>query len=113
MHEEHHTKAGVPWRRRAVLVDRVTASAAESVLIAFIGQDGARSFGERTYGVPTGNQLVDLSDGAVLVLTGARMLDRRVTGCDSPITPDEVSDTRGTDGDPVLDTATDWLHATC
>lgn len=98
----------------AVLTDRETASAAEPVVIAFTGQEQVRTFGERTFGVPTRNLLFDLSDGAMLVLSTSRMVDRTGTAYDGSITPDEVIETDATtNGDPVLDAATDWLTATC
>lgn len=102
--------AGTPV---AVLTDRETASAAESVVIAFTGQDRVRTFGERTYGVPTRNLPFDLPDGGLLVLSTSRMVDRNGTAYESSITPDEVIRTRGVGGDPVLEAATGWLHATC
>jgi carboxyl-terminal processing protease len=61
----------------AVLTSRLTASAGEAVVMAFRGRPRARSFGEATAGVPTGNAQHRLADGAELYLTGAIGVDRR------------------------------------
>jgi carboxyl-terminal processing protease len=48
----------------AVLTSRLTASAGVAVVMAFRGRPRARSFGEATAGVPTGNAQHRLADGA-------------------------------------------------
>ena len=98
----------------AVLTDGQTASAAESVLIAFRGRPNTRSFGEPTWGVPTGNVEVPLSDGAMLVLTEVRMADRTSKVYDGKIAPDSpvTADSfyRGTDKDSVMQAGVAWLQ---
>ncbi|MFJ6775483.1 S41 family peptidase, partial [Kitasatospora sp. NPDC091257] len=96
---------GVPV---AVLTGPGTGSAGEAVTIAFIGRPDTRSFGARTYGVPTGNAAHRLSDGAVVLLTGAAEADRTGRIHAGPIEPDEAVDTRK-EGDPSLTAATGWL----
>ncbi|MGW3185090.1 S41 family peptidase [Kitasatospora sp. NPDC001119] len=98
----------------AVLTGPGTGSAGEAVAIAFIGRPDTRSFGARTYGVPTGNAAHRLSDGAVVLLTGAAEADRTGRIHAGPIEPDEAVDTRK-EGDPSLAAATGWLgrQASC
>lgn len=98
----------------AVLTGPGTGSAGEAVAIAFIGRPETRSFGARTYGVPTGNAAHRLSDGAVVLLTGAAEADRTGRIHAGPIEPDEAVDTRK-EGDPSLAAATGWLgrQASC
>jgi carboxyl-terminal processing protease len=97
----------------AVLTDGGTASAAEAVAVAFRGRPQTRSFGEDTYGVPTGNNEHRLSDGAVLILTEVKDADRTGRSYDAPVSPDEEIPTiklrRGTP-DRVLQAAKNWLR---
>ncbi|MFH9355486.1 S41 family peptidase [Kitasatospora sp. NPDC017646] len=94
----------------AVLTGRWTASAGEAVAVAFIGRPVTRSFGDRTYGVPTGNEPHRLSDGAVVVLTTAAEADRTGRILQGPLVPDETIDTPTTkNADPALDAAVNWL----
>ncbi|MFE5582152.1 S41 family peptidase [Kitasatospora sp. NPDC056531] len=92
----------------AVLTGPATGSAGEAVTIAFIGRPDTRSFGAPTYGVPTGNDPYRLSDGAVLLLTGAAEADRTGRVHEGPIEPDEFVDPRK-DDDPTLAAAVEWL----
>jgi C-terminal processing protease CtpA/Prc len=97
----------------AVLTDNHTASAAEFVLVAFRGRPDTRSFGEDTYGVPTANDIVPLSDGAELVLTEAMDADRTGHVYDGKIAPDQTATAnafwRGKDQDSVLQAGVAWL----
>jgi C-terminal processing protease CtpA/Prc len=63
-----------PWV--AVLFDRSTGSSGEAVAIAFAGRPRERSFGERTAGFSTSNQMYPLSDGASLFLCNGIEADR-------------------------------------
>jgi C-terminal processing protease CtpA/Prc len=98
----------------AVLTSRLTVSSGEMVAIAFRGADRTRSFGEATGGLSTMNMSVPLVDGAILVLTVARPSDRSGREYDGPIPPDQavaIDWARlGSDDDPVIRTATDWLQ---
>ncbi|MEU7583551.1 S41 family peptidase [Streptomyces sp. NPDC041068] len=96
----------VPQARVAVLIDGKTMSAAEATLIAFLGKDNVRTFGEPTAGLATGNAAIELSDGVMLVLTAVREADRlgRVYG-DAPIRPDEIVPARD-----ALTPAATWLQ---
>ncbi|MEU8824651.1 S41 family peptidase [Streptomyces sp. NPDC048636] len=97
----------------AVLTDQTTGSSAEAVLVAFRGRPGTRSFGEPTYGVPTGNVTLRLSDGAVVAVMTVKDADRTGRTYDAPIPPDEYIPTRlsarAAAGDPVLEAAKRWL----
>lgn len=101
----------------AVLTSRLTGSAGEAVAMAFRGRPGARSFGEPTAGVPTGNTQHRLADGAELYLTEAIGVDRTGRTYETRIRPDRPVATDwaryGTPADPVLAAATRWLGARC
>jgi carboxyl-terminal processing protease len=101
----------------AVLTSRLTASAGEAVVMAFRGRPGARSFGEPTAGVPTGNAQHRLADGAELYLTEAIGVDRAGRTYESRIRPDQPVATDwtryGTAADPVVRAATAWLQGRC
>ncbi len=90
----------------AVLTDGDTMSAAEATLIAFLGLPGVRTFGQPTGGFATGNAALELSDGAMLVLTAVREADRlgRLYG-NEPIPPDQPVPP----GADALTAATTWL----
>lgn len=97
----------------AVLTGRQTASAGEAVTVAFRGRPDTRFFGEQTNGVPTGNRPYRLSDGAVLLLTEAKDVDRTDRAYDAPMPPDAevVKDPRpaARNRDEVLQAAQSWL----
>ncbi|MFE4973720.1 S41 family peptidase [Kitasatospora sp. NPDC056651] len=104
------TPLALPIPPVAVLTARRTGSAGEAVTIAFIGRPATRSFGQQTFGVPTGNAPHHLSDGAVILLTGAAETDRTGRVHDGPIRPDEEIYPPAHKGtDPTLDAATAWL----
>jgi carboxyl-terminal processing protease len=94
----------------AILTDDQTASAAEGVVVAFIGRGLTRSFGASTFGVPTGNSVIALSDGSALNLTEAVTIDRLEGTHDGPIAPDVAvaAKSTGTD-DAIITAATAWL----
>jgi carboxyl-terminal processing protease len=98
----------------AVLTDRQTVSAGEAIAVAFRGRPQTRSFGGATAGLPTYNDIVPLSDGAALQLTVVMDADRTGQTYDAPIVPDVPTlnnfGDRGTDADPALRTAVDWLR---
>jgi hypothetical protein len=94
----------------AVLTSGRTASSGEAVAIAFRGRSATRSFGAPTYGVPTANAAYTLQDGTLLLLTGARFIDRLGKGDGGPLTPDEaISDLGVANRSQVAAVA--WLRA--
>jgi C-terminal processing protease CtpA/Prc len=97
----------------AVLTSRFTGSAGEFVTLAFRGRPAARSFGEATAGVPTGNMTKVLPDGGLLLLTvclGADRSGRTDDGSIEPDVPVEPDWTQwGLERDPVLQVALRWL----
>ncbi|QYN17119.1 S41 family peptidase [Amycolatopsis sp. DSM 110486] len=94
----------------AVLTSAQTASSGEATLIAFRGLARARTFGQPTAGFATGNEVFHLSDGAELLITTARDVDRtgRVYG-NTPIQPDHPLPATATT-DEVIAAASAWLH---
>lgn len=84
--------AGLPV---AVLTDGMTVSSGEAVAIAFVGQDGVRSFGQPTYGFSTANEPRTLFDGAIVNLTVAVDADRTGKRYGVPIVPDVTMDDAG------------------
>ena len=88
----------------ALLVDSLTASSGEMVMICFRGQERTRVFGTPTAGYTSGNQLFPMPDGSQLALTTSSTLAR--TGeefCNDPISPDVQT------GTPLED-ALAWLR---
>jgi carboxyl-terminal processing protease len=99
----------------AVLQSALTASAGESVALAFRSRPASRSFGEPTYGLTTFNVPAFLSDGALLIVANAAMTDRRGVAVDGPVAPDEAIVPDWThfndEQDPILTKAVAWLLA--
>lgn len=91
----------------AVLHDGRTASSGEAVVVAFRGRAGARSFGQGTAGLSTSNQTIELSDGAVMLLTTAVFEDRNGAVYGGVIEPDELVAEEAT-----LAAALAWLGTT-
>lgn len=98
----------------AVLTSTLTVSSGEFVALAFCGRPHTRSFGEPTFGLPTGNDGKQLCDGAMVILTSALGADRMGHTYDSPLLPDYPVRTDwtqlGTADDPVLQAAIQWLQ---
>ena len=101
----------------AVLTSRLTGSSGEGVVMGFRGRPGARSFGESTAGVPTGNSQHRLADGAELYLTEGIGVDRTGRSYQARIRPDQPVASGwtgyGSPADPVLQAATTWLDERC
>ena len=89
----------------AVLTGPRTASSGEAVAVAFRGHPGARSFGEPTHGVTTGNRGFRLDDGAVLFIAASRFADRTGDVVSGALAPDNP-----VAADEALAAATAWLH---
>ena len=98
----------------ALLLGPMTGSAAELLVLGFRGRPHARSFGELTAGVPTATDTKRLGDGANLALTVALGTDRMGRTYEGPLFPDQevkIDWTQiGTDDDPVLQVAVQWLR---
>lgn len=98
----------------AILTGQKTGSAGEAIVVAFRGRPLTRSFGDRTYGIPTTTKSFTLSDGAILAFAVALDADRTGQAYDGPIPPDQyvASNPRQIDkpADPVIQAATSWLH---
>jgi C-terminal processing protease CtpA/Prc len=88
----------------AVLHGGETASSGEAMVVAFRGRAGARSFGQPTAGLSTGNESITLSDGAVMVLTTSAFEDRTGVVHGGVIQPDEVVPLEG-----AVASAVEWL----
>jgi len=96
----------------AILQGPLSAGAYESVLIAFGGRAGARTFGE-----PSGGQSFDvmesfpLSDGSLLWLTTQLPVDHTGEVVQGPVEPDVAVPAGESEGnDPARAAATTWLE---
>lgn len=72
----------------AVLFGPNTASSGEMMALAFRGRPATRSFGQPTTGLSTANNPVRLTDGSMLLLTGAVAVDRNFKGDGGKLQPD-------------------------
>lgn len=97
----------------AMLIGRNTASAGEQTLLALVGRPQTRTFGERTAGLTVGNTTLFLYDGSALAIAGAAGTDRNGKAYTGSIEPDvfvrAANQMSGTDNDPTLQAAQDWL----
>jgi carboxyl-terminal processing protease len=93
----------------AVLIGPSTISSGEALAIAFRGRPNTRSFGHLTAGLSTGTGEFVLSDGACMMLVVCGSADRTGQVYERWIEPDQVVTQRGTEGDPPLQAAIDWL----
>jgi carboxyl-terminal processing protease len=93
----------------AVLTGHSTVSSGEAIAVAFRGRPNTRSFGHLTAGLSTGTGEFVLSDGAWMMLAVCASADRTGQVYGSWIEPDQVVTQRGTEGDPPLQAAIDWL----
>lgn len=88
----------------AVLQNEWTASSGEATLISFKGLPNVKTFGCASAGYCSANQVYSLYDGAELVLTVSKDVDRLGNEyCEDPIEPDFVTDS-------PLEDAYNWLH---
>lgn len=86
----------VPARSRvALMIGPRTASSGEAVAVAFGGRPNTLRFGLPTKGLVTSNETFDLVDGATLVVTTARFVDRTGRTYLDPIQPDVVVTSAG------------------
>ena len=92
----------------AVLTGPRTASSGEAIVVAFRARPGTRSFGSSTAGVSTSNSSMELSDGAMMLLTTSTFADRGRFAYGSSIPPDEVVEA---DGAAPLEAAVVWLSS--
>ena len=75
----------------AVLIGNKTSSSGEAIATIFKGLPNAKFFGQETFGLTTGNDLFELSDGAILVLTISKFADRHKNIVLGKIKPDFYS----------------------
>jgi hypothetical protein len=98
----------------ALLIGPGTMAAGELVVVAFHGYPNVRTFGEPTSGAPRLILHTELSDGTWIFVSGALAIDRSGYPYSGPLRSDEYVITDwtqfGTDQDPVLNAARDWLE---
>ena len=98
----------------AVLTGSKTASSGEVVVTAFHNKENTKSFGTKTYGVSTGNQNFDLSDGSMILLTTSIYADRKGEIFGAEIEPDEIVEFEynsiGKQNDLVIQKAMEWIN---
>ena len=93
----------------------ITASAGESITLAFRGGPPTRSFGGPTYGVASGRRPFFMPDSARIDVTDSYMFDRNgFTPGDNPIAPDVSLPSSAipdfAQNDAVVDAAIAWLQ---
>jgi carboxyl-terminal processing protease len=97
----------------AVLIDRNTESAAESLAIAFVGRQRTTFIGERTAGLTTSGDYWNLPDGAVLSIMSQQVYDRHGKAFPEGIEPNiqipEPSTTPVISKDAAVLAAEKWL----
>lgn len=96
----------------ALLMDDLTASSGEGVVIAFKGRPDTRAFGQPSFGVSTANNVFPLSDGTTLVVTVGVMADRDGNTYPRGITPDQTvvyAPPEGERYDSQVEAARHWL----
>ncbi|RXZ51852.1 hypothetical protein ESO86_00425 [Agromyces binzhouensis] len=82
----------LPSRPIGIVQSGATASAGESVIIAFTGQEDVATFGSATAGFTTVNDGFELPDGAAVTLSFAVMGDREGNFYEGPLAPDREVD---------------------
>jgi len=99
----------------AVLTSRLTAGAAEGVLVALRGRPEVRTFGEPTWGTPTTTESFALADGAILQLTESFDADRAGVEYQTRIPPDQAMPIDwarlGAPDDAIVVAAGTWLRS--
>ncbi len=99
-----------PNPKVALLMNGMTASSGETVVLSFKSRPNTKIFGEPTYGLTTANQDFSLSDGAMLFICKAKQTDRMGNEYGGKIYPDVyVKDDKNTAGDEIIETAVSWL----
>jgi C-terminal processing protease CtpA/Prc len=108
---EYELKAPAP--PVAVLTGPLTGSSGEVATLAFVGRPDTRLFGETTAGASTAIRQFVLFDGTVIGLATSAMIDRTGETHLEGVVPNETVatdwSTYGTDGDPVIAAAQEWL----
>ena len=98
----------------AILTGPLTTSSGEVIVTSFRGKTNAKSFGESTGGLSTGNSNYTLSDGSMIFLTTSIYADRLGTAYGGKIIPDNVvhfeDEKSNTDNDPVIKRAIEWIQ---
>jgi len=101
-------------KRIAVLTGSKTGSSGEVIVTAFHNKENTKSFGTKTYGVSTGNQNFDLSDGSMILLTTSIYADRKGIIFGAEIEPDEIVEFEynsiGKQNDLVIQKAIEWIN---
>ena len=97
----------------AILTNNSTASSGETVLISFIGSKTVRTFGTKTRGKTTCNELFPMSDGANLLLSTSVYADRNGLIYTDSIVPDELVDLDGSSVSNyiIFSKAIDWIDS--
>lgn len=90
----------------AVLQGRGTASSGEAVVMATPGRPHSRTFGGPTAGLPTGNEFIELPDGAALNLTSAIGVDFGGVPHETAISPQHLVEGATT----ARQAATSWAN---
>ncbi len=92
----------------AVLVSDQTGSSGEILALAFKNRDDSLLFGSKTARYTTTNSTFKMSDGSQIFLATSYYYDRKKNPYPDGVAPD-ILITSTSEGDPALDTATEWL----
>ena len=101
-----------PFPKIALLMNGMSGSSGESVILSFKYRPKTKLFGEPSYGATTGNLDFKLSDGAMIFVCAGKMTDRLGNAYGGKLFPDiAVEDNDSTSNDEVVDAAVKWLKA--
>lgn len=89
----------------AVILGPGTASSGEFVAMSLKGQPGVRFFGTPSAGFVTSNSVVNLTDGAAIIMTNGWGRDRTGEKYTDTVRPDVATEAGG----PAVDSALHWL----
>jgi len=76
----------------SVLIGGKTKSSGEALAIAFVGQEKALLYGQKTYGLSTANSGFELEDGAMLFITTSVFVDRNKRDYGFSVEPNVTSE---------------------
>lgn len=96
----------------AVLMNGMSGSSGEVVIVSFKHRPRTRFFGEASYGLSTANSDFTLSDGSMIFVCSGKQADQLGNEYGGKIYPDEIiTNLPDTNKDEVTDAAMKWLSS--